>query len=260
MTGNPKPPLDEQWPEAPSADSRTKPPKSRPQAWKVVLFRVDTSLFLLSVALFLLWPDLDLSVSKWLYDEQGGGFLWRHEAWVVLIYQLTSVIGLLAVVVPLLLLLAGCVWRGHCLMPGRKSCLFLLAVALLGPGILVNLTLKQHWERPRPRQVIEFGGKRQFEPPFAPRFQCDSCRSFVSGHASVGFFFFSIALLLGKRRWLWLPVLAGGIIGLVRMLQGAHFLSDVVFSGWVLWFSSLLLYSLFFGRWSCFRADPADSD
>jgi len=258
MTGNPQHPVEGQLPKAPLREG-SKASVFQPASWKRLLLRPDSLLFLLSIALFLFWPDIDLAVSQWFYDAQRG-FEWRNDPTVLAIYQGTSVLGLLALLVPLAMLLAKCVWKHHCLIPRRRVCVYLLAVALVGPGILVNLTLKQHWERPRPRQVVEFGGERQYEPPFAPRFECSKCRSFVSGHASVGFFFFSVALLLGNRRWLWLPILGGGIIGLVRMLQGAHFLSDVIFSGWVVWFCSLLIYSLFFGRSSCGQAVAEGKD
>ena len=251
MTGNPRQPVEGLLQKVPLQQEAKISSRMR------LLLRADTLLFLLSIALFLFWPDIDLAVSHWFYNARNG-FEWRNNSAVLAIYQMTTVVGLLVLLIPLGLLLAKCIWKHHCLIPRRRVCVYLLAVALVGPGILVNLTLKQHWERPRPRQVVEFGGERQYEPPFAPRFECSKCRSFVSGHASVGFFFFSVALLLGNRRWLWLPILGGGIIGLVRMLQGAHFLSDVIFSGWVLWFSSLLLYSLFFGRSSCARMEAGN--
>ena len=40
----------------------------------------------------------------------------------------------------------------------RRICLFLILVMLLGPGLLVNGVLKEYWGRPRPRNIIPFGG------------------------------------------------------------------------------------------------------
>jgi lipid A 4'-phosphatase len=42
-----------------------------------------------------------------------------------------------------------------------------------------------------------------------------------------------------------LGVLAGSAIGWMRIAQGGHFLSDVVFAGWVIW----LLYQTIRHSW-----------
>jgi lipid A 4'-phosphatase len=122
---------------------------------------------------------------------------------------------------------------------------FLLSAVILGPGLLVNMGLKDNWGRPRPRQVMEFGGEKHYEPPLSPGLRCDDCHSFVSGHASIGFCFFGLALLSRSRKWLWLPAIAGTAIGVTRIAQGGHFLSDVLFSGWVVWYSTVFLHGLF---------------
>lgn len=111
---------------------------------------------------------------------------------------------------------------------------------------MVNLVLKDNWGRPRPRQVIEFGGEHDYRSPFDPSFVRKSGSSFVCGDASVDFSFFSLALFLRKRKWLWLSGIAGTVIGFSRIVQGAHFFSDVLFSGWVVWFCSIILHTLFF--------------
>ena len=42
-------------------------------------------------------------------------------------------------------------------VPGRAA-VFLVLSLLLGPGLLVNVILKDNWGRPRPGSVVEFGG------------------------------------------------------------------------------------------------------
>ena len=44
-----------------------------------------------------------------------------------------------------------------------------------------------------------------------------------------------------RRRWLKVGLLAGLAAGLIRIAQGGHFLSDVLFSGWVMWLCAALL-------------------
>ncbi|MGH7125190.1 MAG: phosphatase PAP2 family protein, partial [Stellaceae bacterium] len=72
-----------------------------------------------------------------------------------------------------------------------------------------------------------------------PATACERNCSFVSGHAAAGFGLVAFSFLtLDRRRRRVLragAVAAGSLIGLARMAQGAHFLSDVVFAGLVVW-------------------------
>jgi lipid A 4'-phosphatase len=114
-----------------------------------------------------------------------------------------------------------------------RAILFVLAVLAVGPGLVVNVVFKDHWGRARPRDVVHFGGTRTFTPAFVISDQCDRNCSFVSGHASLPFAFVALGYFLRRRRWAVYAAAAafGGAVGLGRIVQGAHFLSDVVFSG-----------------------------
>jgi lipid A 4'-phosphatase len=105
----------------------------------------------------------------------------------------------------------------------------------------VNAGLKEHWGRARPREVMEFGGSQQFTPALLPTAQCETNCSFVSGHAALGFYLIGIAWVSRKRRWLVAGITLGGLVGAGRILQGGHFLGDVIFSFWVVYFSAVLL-------------------
>lgn len=113
----------------------------------------------------------------------------------------------------------------------RGVLLFLLTLGL-GWGLLVNEVSKNHSGRARPRNVAEFGGDRVFTPAFVPADQCERNCSFVSGHTAFVFSGFALALLARRRTAAILAVsAAGALAGVARMMQGAHYLSDVVFSG-----------------------------
>ncbi|MBU0675305.1 MAG: phosphatase PAP2 family protein [Proteobacteria bacterium] len=210
------------------------------------LLRYDTAAFIACIAFFLVWPRFDLSVSRLFFDMNTHAFIWKDHLIPRSIYSLTHLIGGTIVITLPIMIFASFVKKKGFLAQRRKALIFLLSLALLGPGLVVNVILKEHWDRPRPRQIIEFGGDKQYEAPFAPDFMSEGCYSFVSGHASVGFYFFGLALLSRKRKWLVLPILAGTVIGAGRIVQGGHFFSDVLFSGWVVWFCSILLYTQFF--------------
>jgi lipid A 4'-phosphatase len=210
------------------------------------LFRYDTIGFLICIAFFLYWPQFDLYFSQNFYDSGNNGFFLSDNILVKSIHSLTNIVGATVILTLIIMITGSWLIKNDFLGKYRKTMIYLLCACILGPGLMVNLVLKDNWGRPRPRQTIEFGAHRNYEPPFSPSFKCRKCYSFVSGHASVGFYFFSFALLSRKRRWLLLPAIAGITIGITRIAQGAHFFSDVLFSGWVVWFCSLLLYHLFF--------------
>lgn len=117
---------------------------------------------------------------------------------------------------------------------GRRGFTYLFAAIALGPGIFVNAILKELWGRARPQDVIELGGERLFTPPFIITDQCASNCSFVSGDVAIAFSSVAFALLLPgalRHKALKWSVWFGLLIGLTRMAQGKHFLSDVLFAG-----------------------------
>jgi len=95
------------------------------------------------------------------------------------------------------------------------------------------LVFKDHWDRPRPRDVVEFGGTLHYTP--AP-WRGEGGSSFPCGHCSVGFLYASGWWVWKSRRPRWaraslaLGLALGAALGLGRMAAGAHFLSDVIWS------------------------------
>ena len=139
----------------------------------------------------------------------------------------------------------------------RRASAFVVVV-VLGIGLLVHAVLKDGMGRPRPRDVQAFAGSTAFVPVFVPSQFCQSNCSFVSGHAAVGFSLMSLGMFGVRRRrkfWLHTGLIAGGLIGLTRIAQGGHFLSDVVFSLIAVWASHLLIRAVWlrFRRWQLQR-------
>ena len=126
----------------------------------------------------------------------------------------------------------------------RNAAAYALLCLALGPGLLVNNVLKEYWGRPRPQQIVQFGGTASFVPPLWPSRQCAHNCSFVSGHAAAGFYLITGAWIWPRRRWAWRAagIGAGGLIGLARIAQGGHFLSDVLGALIVVWVTDEVLY------------------
>jgi lipid A 4'-phosphatase len=127
----------------------------------------------------------------------------------------------------------------------RRVGAYLLLSLALGPGLIVNVLLKDNWGRARPSHLVEFGGKSRYTSPLLPTDQClDNC-SFSSGHAALAFWLVSFALLAPpawRGRAMAVALGFGLAVGLVRIAQGGHFLSDVAFSGAIVTAVALALH------------------
>lgn len=197
--------------------------------------------------LFGLWPALDLRLAALFYDPSAGagpaGFTSADQPLVLAIYKIVPILGWLGCVLGLMawtwpLLVRGR-WAGSPeLHRWRRRLMTLLALLVLGLVLAVHVLFKDSWGRPRPEHVQEFGGARIFQPWWQPSRQCRSNCSFVSGHAGTGYALLGLGLLAApraRRRWLVAGTLAGVGIGLVRMVQGGHFASDILGAGLVMW-------------------------
>lgn len=134
--------------------------------------------------------------------------------------------------------------------PGiRRKLTYVSLVGLIGAVMVVHL-IKHYIKRCRPYHLDVFGGNEIFTRVWIQNtaFKDHECSSFVSGHSAVGFLIFSLAFLYPKsdvrqKRYLLLGIAVGGLFGFLRIIQGKHFISDVIFSGYVVYFSALLLAS-----------------
>jgi lipid A 4'-phosphatase len=202
---------------------------------------------LLAAALPAIWPSLDIAAAAF-FLQANPPLNPSQWYWVYWVNEYTPDIF------RVLVMLCVIAWLIATLTPRLRR--FALAIAFvglsvaLGPG-LTTYMVKEHQLRARPFDVVEFGGARQFTPALTAANQCvDNC-AFVSGHVACGFFFASLMLLDARRRWWWITagVSAGLLIGLARMVVGAHWLSDVLwafpitlFSSWIVWNFLALFY------------------
>jgi lipid A 4'-phosphatase len=195
-------------------------------------------------AVFAAWPRLDLALAEMFYFHEQG-FRIGYAVWIRLIYTVMAKLWILALVWILLLLSGFLPGFRHQLAPQRKRVAYLLAVLVLGPGLLVNTVLKDNWGRPRPVHLVQFGGTAEFTPMFQPSKQCKRNCSFVSGHAAAGFYPMAGFWVTRRRRWLVGGIAFGLLVGFARMAMGAHFLSDVLFAGICVYFTCRLLAYVF---------------
>jgi lipid A 4'-phosphatase len=138
--------------------------------------------------------------------------------------------------------LAAASYRWTFLQKWRRPALYVLLVIAIGPGVTINWVFKDHWGRPRPLHMVEFGGQNAYVPPL--QMADTPHKSFPCGHCSVGYALFAAYFLARKRKaWYLAASLAAGLfMGLSRMAAGGHFLSDILWSGYLVFLVAWLLY------------------
>ena len=219
----------------------------QPFNWLWVAVPIAAALILLGVDA----TDLDRIIESRFYDAPAGVFPLRHDPFleVVLHYWTKYVVALIA----------GLAFAGFALSfmvatleKHRRVLLFIgLSIALATATVTA---LKLASSRHCPWDLVDYGGLIPYTKLLqraAPAAKPGHC--FPAGHASTGFslLVFYFVGLVRRNRWLSraglaLGIAAGLVLGLGRMLQGAHFLTHVLWSGIVCWLVILGLYVAFY--------------
>lgn len=189
--------------------------------------------FLISSAVLVEFSSIDLRVSRLFYSD--AGFYLADQWWSLCLHECAgNLIGLSMVLVASLYLFNRFSKRNLLGVDGRKL-VFLLAVLVLGAGLIVNVLFKDHFGRARPRNVLEFGGSQRFTPAFVVANECARNCSFSSGEGAGAFFSLALASAFGRKRSTLLIGLGFGcLVSVSRIASGAHFLSDTVVSFFVM--------------------------
>ncbi len=179
--------------------------------------------------------DTDVWLSARFYDPERGWYLRQAVPWRWL-YDYGRYPAIVLAVGSFLVLLGG-LWKTS-LVRYRRGCAVVVLAVALGPGLVVNGVLKPYWGRPRPRHIESFGGTQAFRRWWQPG-GAGAGRSFPSGHTAMGFVLVAAIALIPPSRsrvrcWGWVAALLyGSLMGWGRIVQGGHFLSDVVWAGGV---------------------------
>lgn len=191
--------------------------------------------------------DLDLRAASWFYHPETPDNLWPEgNFWLwQTFYHGIPILAAVLVIGALFILIYSSFsrrWQQYKLAAGC-----VLLTILLGPGLLVNAIFKDNWCRPRPNQVMEFGGHLHYVPPLMIG-ESRKGESFPAGHPSIGFSLVIFSLLLRPRRpkramVVFISAISLGLVmGVGRMAAGGHFLSDVLWSGFMSVFAAFMVY------------------
>jgi membrane-associated PAP2 superfamily phosphatase len=201
---------------------------------------------------FAMAPQLELRVAHHFYeniDSAHNVFAWRFNPPLMLARDIGIWIGT-ALIAPFVaaLVIKLILPRRRLLISGR-AILFLLVTMALGPGLLVNVLLKDHWGRPRPVDLVEFGGAQHYVAWWDPRGDCPKNCAFVSGDVAGAIWTMAPAALVPPP---WRALAYGGALALaigmsvLRVMAGGHFITDVVFAGvftyLIIWLTYAFIY------------------
>lgn len=216
---------------------------TRATVWQSLVRVTFLAALMAILGLILAWSGIDLAISAWCFEGK-----WRFATvpWVETVYERGPQISLAIAIAGLVawMLMAGP------LKPWKKwwrQAVFLPLLMILGPGVMVNSVFKDQWGRPRPKQLVQFGGSATYLAPGFRDAAAFGRKSFVSGHASMGFYLMAGYFIWRRRRFrwailsLWTGIAAGFLIGGVRVLQGGHFCTDVLWAGMVVYVTGELL-------------------
>jgi membrane-associated PAP2 superfamily phosphatase len=215
-----------------------------PRAWLIWPALLAAALVVLDFT-----TDSDRAVTRFVYDAQADAFPLRNNFWIEVVmhhWAKYAVITLGALVLGGLLL----TYVLPALDAQRRILVFLALALVLAPlSVSVGKAVSP---KHCPWDVDEFGGlvpyTRIFEAPTAnvPPGHC-----FPAGHASTGFALMAFYFAAHARRMkktaraaLALGIAAGFVLGWGRVLQGAHFMSHVFWSGLLCWVVMVTLYVL----------------
>ena len=193
--------------------------------------RVILGSFLLFALLISAFPRIDIQISSIFFD---GSSFW-NEWWQKLLKEaLGYLVGMSLAAVVIIYVCNRLLKRNICGVDGRRA-VYVLLVASVGAGLIVNVAFKDHLGRARPRHIEEFGGTKQFTPLFVPSQECRVNCSFSSGDAAGAFLSLALAKALTRRRRYYVAAIAfGALVSLSRVAAGAHFFSDTVVSFFVM--------------------------
>ncbi|HLH91823.1 MAG TPA: phosphatase PAP2 family protein [Xanthobacteraceae bacterium] len=214
---------------------------------------------LLIALAFGLYPKLDLSISAAFYDRVQHDWPITRNDLLILHRNVSAYLAAILVIFAIGAIAFGAIRRGRPALISWRAASFLIGSLLLGPGLIVNVLLKPEWARPRPADVIDFGGKLHFVPWWNPLGECDGNCSFVSGETSLAFWMLAFAIIL-PQRYRAVAIVAVLVncllLGAGRIAMGGHFTSDVLLAVVLTALAMWLVHRIAFADLAVFRRSP----
>lgn len=214
---------------------------------------VGVTLFLAGLAWWVHASDFDFDLAGYFYDSTLGDFPFRTLRWL-------EVLGhrvLLALPVGMALVALAVALLSYRIAAWRSVRGIAWATVLTcAVGQVAINQLKHMTALPRPSDLSLFGGYAALPSTWWAATRAQAGGALPSGHAGAGFamcVLYFVGWASGHPMWRWgglvLGMGAGLVFSLVRIMQGAHFASQTLWSGALMWFlASVFFFPVITGR------------
>ncbi len=211
-------------------------------------FIIILILFILFSLFFLFLPQMDIKISHLFFQTDHFILKKQYIKWHLNYFRFFFEWFTWAFLTVLaLLLILGIFFEKIQNYVNIKVCLFLLICFSLVPGLIVNEILKSHWGRARPYQTVNFGGGKQFTPPWVISQECKRNCSFSSGETANVFCYLALLFVIRRKKWIFFGVTLFGVLMVIeRVAQGDHFFSDALISFFLDYLFIWIFYHLLF--------------
>ncbi len=242
-----------------AATTMREPVASSELAIPTTLFRSDWPFVwplcaTLALTVAILATNADMRLAELMFDRDSGQWMFAANSMLRFVYHYGPLPGVALGIAAAIVAVAGrwapqrrVWWQSRDM---RRACVFLALLLVVGPGLIINSGFKSMWGRPRPSECEQFGGERRFVPVGVAVQQLKPNSSFPSGHAAIAFYWMAPGfVLVHRQRRLALAFFASGTayglaMGAIRISQGGHFLSDVLWAGAIVYLTGAVLARL----------------
>ncbi len=196
--------------------------------------------FFISISFVTVGNDIDIFISSLFYDGKQS-FLIQSYFWISILSRkiFLPLLVLYIIIFPFISMYLPVKKIYLSYKFSIKDVVFVFFTFVFNLVFIVNYVLKANWGRVRPNEILQLGGKENFTAWYEYSSICNTNCSFVSGDASVGFSLIALFFITKNKFFLWFSLFVGLFLGSIRIMEGGHFVSDILFAG-------LLIYVLSF--------------
>ena len=204
---------------------------------------------------------LDLTIARWFFDDARRIFPLTNQ-WLLktLLHDAARTMSAVAALALLGLTLTSWVTPRMKTVREHREALLFTSIATLTAAAIVG-ALKHFSSHACPWDLAVFGGSAPYHPLLGAAVSgasIDGC--FPAAHPLAGYAWLAVGFALYPitRRGTWqawaLAFALGTLFGAVQILRGAHFLSHVLWSAWIVWAVNVALLSAI-PSWPCRSQD-----
>lgn len=220
-------------------------------------------LFIVTLILFRLFPNLDIDFSLLFWNSETHRFLLQNHEFSSIFNKIVILILLFVSFLITYLFIREALkyykyryknvapegedsYNYYVNMKALFTAIYLGLVLCIVFGLISHYVIKHIFHRSRPFMTHMFGGEYPYDKVLQIGQYCISDCSFISGHATLGFIIYAFIFIFvsnkDKIKAFIFGTIAGLLFGLIRIMMGLHFLSDVIFAGFIALLSCYVLY------------------